>query len=248
MNRARPRLVLPMMLLAAGAATTAAAQAPSRSTDTSALPVKQIDIYVTPYYESAKTLDGRPTVAVATAFDMQLSSNKREDILAVRDAIQAQSKLITPMTLMVLAIRLYDVGLRDDAVFWFYVAKDRYLTMADVLDMKAASLAPVDDAIGAFATLAGPSINGYAFCNLAKQRDEKTKSLEWIEEHPYEAVFMERLPALPGDRAQNLRKSIESLKESARKERQYFDDPKNLQDFNKSQKENHVAERFCWSH
>ena len=30
------------------------------------------------------------------------------------------------MTMMVLAIRLYDVGLRDDAVFWFYAAKDRY--------------------------------------------------------------------------------------------------------------------------
>jgi hypothetical protein len=242
-NRPTPRLLLPMMLLAAAAA----AQAPSRDTETSTKPVAQIDIYVTPYYESAKTLDGHPTVAVATAFDTQLSSNKREDILAVRDAIQAQSKLITPMTLMVLAIRLYDVGLRDDAVFWFYVAKDRYLTMADVLDMKAPSLAPVDDAIGAFATLAGPSINSYAFCNLAKQRDEKAKSIAWIEQHPYEAVFMEKLPALPGDRTQNLRKSVESLKESTQKERQYFDDPKNLEGFNKSRKENHVAERFCWS-
>ena len=243
MNRATPRLLLPMILLAAAAA----AQTPSRDTETSTTPVKQIDIYVTPYYESAKTFGGHPTVAVATAFDTQLSSNKREDILAVRDAIQAQSKLITPMTLMVLAIRLYDVGLRDDAVFWFYVAKDRFLTMADVLDTKAASLAGVEDAIGAFADLAGPSINGYAFCNLAKQRDAEVKSIVWIEQHPYEAVFMEKLPALPGDRAQNLRKSIESLKQNAQKARQYFDDPKNLEDFNKSRKENHVAEQFCWS-
>src|SRR5665213_3427844 len=115
MNAARPRLLLPMMLLAASAAA-AAAPVPSRDTATIVKPVKQIDIYVTPFYESAKTVDGHPTVAVATAFDAQLSSNKREDILAVRDAIQAQSKLVTPMTLMVLAIRLYDVGLRDDAV------------------------------------------------------------------------------------------------------------------------------------
>jgi hypothetical protein len=245
MNTARPRLLLPMMLLVAGAAA-AAAQAPSRDTETSTKPVKQVDIYVTPYYVSAKTFDSHPTVAVATAFDTQLSSNKREDILAVRDAIQAQSKLITPMTLMVLAIRLYDVGLRDDAVFWFYVAKDRYLTMADVLDVKAASLTTVDDAMGSFATLAGPFINSYAFCNLAKQRDERVKSIAWIEQHPYEAVFMEKLPALPGDRTQNLRKSIQSLKENAQKERQYFDDPKNLEDFNKTRKENHVAEQFCW--
>jgi predicted permease len=245
MNRARPRLLLTMILLAAGAAA-AAAPAPSRDTETSTKPVKQIDIYVTPYYVSAKTLGSHPIVAVATAFDTQLSSNNREDILAVRDAIQAQSKLITPMTLMVLAIRLYDVGLRDDAVFWFYVAKNRYLTMADVLDMKAASLATVDDAMGAFATLAGPFINTYAFCNLAKQRDEEVKSIAWIEQHPYEAIFMEKLPALPGDRTQNLRKSIQSLKETMQKERQYFDDPKNLEDFNKTRKENHVAEQFCW--
>ena len=54
-----------------------------------------------------------------------LSSSRREDILATRDLIVAAPKLVTPMTLMVLAIRLYDVGLRDDAVFWFYAAKDQ---------------------------------------------------------------------------------------------------------------------------
>jgi hypothetical protein len=236
-----------MMLLAVSAAAAVAAQAPSRDTATTIKPVKQIDIYVTPFYESAKTADGHPTVAVATAFDAQLSSNKREDILAVRDAIQAQSKLITPMTLMVLAIRLYDVGLRDDAVFWFYVAKNRYMTMANVVDMKSALLAQAADAIGAFASLAGPSINSYAFCSPAKQHAEKVQSISWVEQHPYEAVFMEKLPALPGDRTQNLRKSIESLKENAQKERQYFDDPKNLEDFNRDRKENHVAEQFCWT-
>jgi len=244
MNGARSKLLLITLLLAAGAA--AAAQPPSRDTAITK-PVKQIDIYVTPYYESAKTVDGHPTVAVATAFDTQLSSNKREDILAVRDAIQAQSKLITPMTLMALAIRLYDVGLRDDAVFWFYVAKDRYLTMAAVLDMKTASLAQAADAIDAFSSLAGPSINGYAFCNLAKQRDEKLRAITWIEQHPYEALSMEKIPALPGDRTQNLRKSIETLKESAQKERQYLDDPKNLEEFNKDRKDDHVIEQFCWT-
>jgi hypothetical protein len=234
-------------VLAAGAAAYAGAAAPQAlSGDTDTKPVKQIDIYVTPYYVSAKTLDGNPRISVATAFDTQLSSNRREDILGVRDAIQAQSKLITPMTLMVLAIRLYDVGLRDDAVFWFYVAKDRYLTMTDVVDMKAPSLATVNDAMDAFHTLAGPFINSYAFCNLAKQLDAEVKSIAWTEQHPYEAVFMENLPALPGDRTQNLKKSIQGLKENVQKQRQYFDNPKNLEDFNKSRKENHVPEQYCW--
>jgi hypothetical protein len=60
-----PNRVLPMIMLAAAAAAcagAAAAQAPSRDADTK--PVKQIDIYVTPYYVSAKTLDGHPSVAV----------------------------------------------------------------------------------------------------------------------------------------------------------------------------------------
>ena len=80
-------------------------------------PVKHIGVYVLPYYQSADAPSGHPRVAVAQAFDAQLASNKQDDIVAVRDAIQTQPQRITPMTLMVLAIRLYDVGLRDDAVF-----------------------------------------------------------------------------------------------------------------------------------
>ena len=49
------------------------------------------------------------------------------------------------MTMMVLAIRLYDVGLRDDAVFWFYVAKDRTIVLSDVLNVKTPQLAQADD-------------------------------------------------------------------------------------------------------
>jgi len=100
-------------------------------------PVRHIGIYVQPFYESARSPDERPRVAVGPQFNDLLSSNKREDIIAARDRILATPKLITPMTMMVLAIRLYDVGLRDDAVFWFYVAKDRYLVMSEVLDVKA---------------------------------------------------------------------------------------------------------------
>ena len=37
--------------------------------------------------------------------------------------IVAKPQVVTPMTMMVLAIRLYDVGLRDDAVFWFYASR-----------------------------------------------------------------------------------------------------------------------------
>jgi hypothetical protein len=45
--------------------------------------------------------------------------------------IVAKPQVVTPMTMMVLAIRLYDVGLRDDAVFWFYASKDRFQTLTE---------------------------------------------------------------------------------------------------------------------
>src|SRR5262249_38532201 len=127
-------------------------------------PVRQIGIYVEPFYRSPETPGGKPRVAVGEQFDRLLSANRREDILAARDLIIAAPKLVTPMTMMVLSIRLYDVGLRDDAVFWFYVAKDRYLVMSEVLDVQF--LGQAADAVRSFATLAGPIINGYAFCDL----------------------------------------------------------------------------------
>src|SRR5262249_34568491 len=100
-------------------------------------PVKHIGIYVLPYYAAADDPEGHPRVAVSKRLDVLLASNSREDVVAARDALAADPKLITPMTMMVLAIRLYDVGLRDDSVFWFYAAKDRYGALLEVIDIKA---------------------------------------------------------------------------------------------------------------
>lgn len=209
-------------------------------------PVKHIGVYVLPYYQAAQTPEGRPNVAVAKKFDALLASSRQEDIIAVRDMIQAAPQLITPMTLMVLAIRLYDVGLRDDAVLWFYAAKDRYITLSDVLNVKSSGLTQVEASVRNFAGLAGPFINGYAFCDLAKQRELRMKALNWVEQNPYQVLFVEQLPAQPGDRAANLKRSLGDLRASAEKERQYFEDPKNVENFNKARKENQVDVKFCW--
>jgi hypothetical protein len=209
-------------------------------------PVRQIGVYVEPYYRSSEAPSGRPQVAVNKNYDALLSSNKRADILAVRDLIAADPKLVTPMTLMVLAIRLYDVGVRDDAVFWFYVAKDRYLTMAAVLDVQSPLLAQANDAVGSFITLAGPIINGYAFCDLGKQKALRTKAIGWVESHPYEVMFMEQFPAAPGDRAENLRRAVADAKERAAKERAFVDDPNNLVAMTAARKQNDADVKFCW--
>ena len=58
-----------------------------------------------------------------------------------------------------------------------------------------------------FSTLAGPFINGYAFCDVANQQAIRAKALDWVEKNPYEAIFMERLPAKSSDRRQALVKA-----------------------------------------
>ncbi len=209
-------------------------------------PVRLIPIYVRPYYDAARTPGGTPRVAVGKQFDDLLSSNRPSDILAARDRVVAEPQAITPMTMMVLAIRLYDVGLRDDAVFWFYVAKERYIVMSDVLDTNTRFLAQADDAVKNFATLAGPFINGYAFCDLAKQQEAHAKAVAWVEANPYEVMFMDRAPALPGDRRENLRRGIANAKERAAKEKAYFDDAKNREMFYATRKTNEADAKFCW--
>jgi hypothetical protein len=209
-------------------------------------PVRQVGIYVEPFYRSAATPDGHPRVAVGKQYNDLLASNKREDILAARELILANPKRVTPMTLMVLAIRFYDVGLRDDAVFWFYVAKDRFIVMSEVLNVKTQLLAQAADAVGSFATLAGPVINGYAFCDLAKQKQLHAKAIAWVEANPYEVMFMARAPALPGDRADNHKRALANAKERAAKERAYFADAKNAAAFYATRKRNEMDAKFCW--
>jgi hypothetical protein len=209
-------------------------------------PVRQLPIYVQPYYQSAASPGGVPQVSVNRQFDALLASTRREDVAAARDGIAAAPKLVTPMTLMVLAIRLYDLGYRDEAVFWFYVAKERAIVLSEVLDMRARGLAGADEAARNFSILAGPFINGYAFCDPARQRAQHAKAIAWVEQNPYQVMFMARLPALPGDRAANHRKAIANAKARAAKERAYFDDPKNAASFAAARKRSEADAKFCW--
>jgi hypothetical protein len=209
-------------------------------------PVRQISVYVQPFYDPGHTPGERPQVSVGQQYNELLSSNRPENILAVRDLIVAKPGVVTPMVMMVLAIRFYDVGLRDDAVFWFYVAKERYIVMSEVLDVNSPALAQADDAVSSFATLAGPVINGYAFCDLARQKELHAKAVEWVAANPYEVMFMARAPGLPGDRAENARRALANAKERAVKESAYFDDAKAREAYYATRKRNEADVKFCW--
>lgn len=210
-------------------------------------PVKHVGIYVEPFYRSARNPADAPTVGTGKPYADLLASTKAADIAAARDMILAKPQLVTPMTMMVLAIRFYDVGMRDDAVFWFYAAKDRFIALVEVAEPNTPVLAQSNEAMHAFATLAGPIINGYAFCSIEKQKDIRAKALAWVESNPYEMVFNAQIPARAADRRAALERAIAHAKENAAKERAYLEDPKNVETFKVARARNDADAKFCWN-
>jgi len=206
-------------------------------------PVRQVAVFVEPYYRAAADPTGRPSVAVARAFDERLAGNDPRLIKEVEAEIRTQPELITPMTLMVLSIRLYDTGSRDDAVFWHYVAKDRLRTISQIVSggISGAVVATRD-----FAATAGPTINGYAFCNVEKQRTARRAAFEWVRDHPYQAIFLEALPSRFADRAAALRDVLAGIEGDVRKEAEYLSDPANLESLKASRRQSGADARFCW--
>lgn len=209
-----------------------------------------IPVQVSPYYTAGDTREDRPQVAIGNVYSPMLASNRLEDILQARDVIAADPSVITPMTLFVLAIRLYDLGERDEAVFWYYAGKNRAITLVDTL-----SFAPgfdaggVRDAIGAFIQLAGPYFNSYAFCDFQKQQAVSLRAIDWVEAHPYETIFADNLRSRrkAGDINANLAASIKSIRDGRDREIVMMNDPTQLAEWRKQRDEQQTDAKFCWS-
>jgi hypothetical protein len=207
--------------------------------------VQFIPVYVEPYYVAGKTVDEAPRVKVWSEIDGLLASMDRESILAAKRKIEADPTRVSPMALMVLAVRLFDMGLRDDAVFWFYVAKERYFVTEKVLNIRSPELASVGDAINGFHVLAGPFINGYAFCNPDNQIKQREAATAWNERNTYAALALESLPARAGDRSANLQLALTARRESLNKEQEYLAKPETRAELTRARKANGADEKYC---
>jgi hypothetical protein len=216
---------------------------PARAAD---VRVKRVAIYVEPYYAASRDPEGTPRIEVFSKLDRLLASNNPEDIARARDFVEKEWDAITPMTMMVLAIRLYDVGRRDDAVFWYYAARNRFITAMRVADMKARELGNAERAMKDFIYLVGPVINGYAFCDIENQKTIAKSALKWTIDHPYTALLDPRIPALPGDRKDNFRNAFNQLMAEVAKEGEYLDNMTNVETLKKQRRENGADEKYCW--
>ena len=121
-----------------------------------------IDVYVTPYYNSKG-----PEVSVGR-FSSGLASAKEDDFLTTIAQMKKNWDRLTFPELYVGAIRLYDLGYRKEAVYWFYSAQYRGRQFGVLVDQtKMGSIGSpgfeLFHAQNAFYQLVGPYINGYAF-------------------------------------------------------------------------------------
>jgi hypothetical protein len=131
--------------------TTAAAADPGR-----------IDAYVTPYYNSTG-----PVVNVGEYSGGLASKNQAGFVATVRQ-MKRQWNRLDFAELYVGAIRLYDLGYRKEAVYWFYTAQYQGRLFAMLVDRsKLGGMGDpgfeLEQAQDAFFETAGPQINGYAF-------------------------------------------------------------------------------------
>jgi hypothetical protein len=124
-----------------------------------------IDVYVTPYYNSKG-----PSVSVGR-FSSGLASAKEDEFLSTITRMKKDWDQLTFPELYVAAIRLYDLGYRKEAVYWFYSAQYRGRQFGILLDQsKMGSIGSpgfeLFQAQNAFFQLVGPYINGYAFGDM----------------------------------------------------------------------------------
>jgi len=125
----------------------------------------RIEVYITPYYNS----DG-PVIEVGGFSKGLAAKNEPEFVETILKMKQSWGELRFP-EMYVAAIRLYDLGFRNESTYWFYSAQYRGRLFASLVDQEKIGSIGVPafelvQAANAFQQLAGPYINGYAFGDL----------------------------------------------------------------------------------
>jgi len=121
-----------------------------------------IEVYVTPFYNSAG-----PAIDVGPFSKGLGASNESEFVGTITKMKESWNNLKFP-EIYVGAIRLYDRGFRNEAVYWFYSAQYRGRLLTALLDEgKMGSIGDpgfeLAHSANAFQQLVGLYINGYAF-------------------------------------------------------------------------------------
>ncbi len=138
---------------------------------------RAMPIYITPFYDSRGL-----NVAVGEK-SKKLASADAKTILELSTALKREKDKLRAEVMYVTAIRLYDLGHKDDAVYWFYTAQFRARVFSGILDKEkvgtiGSEAFELNKAYASFNQLAGVFINGYAFGELPKLEKTLLKVVE----------------------------------------------------------------------
>jgi hypothetical protein len=124
-----------------------------------------MSISVSPFYNSQGT-----QIQVGD-YSERLKTNDLKTLTTTAQEMSQKKEALTPEQMYVLAIRLYDLGDKDNAVYWYYEAQFRARLFQQAIE--PAQLMRTSDrtfqlttAYDSFQKLAGEPINGYAGCDL----------------------------------------------------------------------------------
>jgi len=148
----------------------------------------RIEVYITPYYNS----DG-PVIEVGGFSKGLAAKNEPEVVETILKMKQSWSELRFP-EMYVAAIRLYDLGFKNESTYWFYSAQYRGRLFASLVDQEKMGSIGVPafelvQAANAFQQLVGPYINGYAFGDL----DRLVQIVERVEKENKTVPDLEKL-------------------------------------------------------
>jgi hypothetical protein len=134
-------------------------------------------IFITPLYDS-----NGPKISVGE-YSKKLESTDAKAIIELSSELKKEKNKLRPEVMYVAAIRLYDLGQKDDAVYWFYTAQYRARLFKAILDKEkvggiGSEAFEMKQAYTSFDELAGKYINIYAFGDLAKLEETLAKVRE----------------------------------------------------------------------
>lgn len=180
----------------------------------------RIDVYVTPYYNSKG-----PKIDVGP-FSKGLAAESESEFAATIAKMKQSWNSLRFSEVYVAAIRLYDLGFRNEATYWFYSAQYRSRLFSLLVDQeKMGSMgAPAFELVqagNAFQQLTGPYINGYGFGDIDRlgqivgRVQQENKTVPDLEKIYAGVVFKQRSEWEPGNNGLNegLTKFLAMLKD-----------------------------------
>ncbi|MBN6710128.1 hypothetical protein JFL47_02585 [Haemophilus haemoglobinophilus] len=202
--------------------------------------IRSIDIYVLPYYEAQ---NGKAImVNIDPNFDHLLLENTTEGYKKVVEIVKNSSGGIHPVLLFALSARAYDLGFRDEAVFWFYVARQRLLVLNHVAELPRMLMAEYNG----FNQLVKGHVLAYAFCDMDKQEKILAEAYKWTRDNPYLALLHEDVPSKFSDRQKGLEDAQKMLDKRQQEQKTVFSDPAMIAKIKKSREEMNADKLFCW--